>query len=74
MQNNTPDGDDRPPLRPLPELRAMSLSDLTIWMLDELDICRRELRAEETRCAGLEKRIAEMESREREREREADGR
>ncbi len=69
MQSDSPDGSDLPPpLRPLPELRGMSLSELSVWMLDELDRCRRQLRAEEVARAGLERRVCDLERRENERE------
>ncbi len=52
MHNNSPDGSDLPALRPLPVLREMSLAQLAEWMLDELDTCRRQLRAEEVEAWG----------------------
>lgn len=68
MQNSTPDSLDIPALDALPDLRAMSLSDFNTYVAVELLRCRRQLRAEEAARAGLETRIAGLESRERERD------
>ncbi len=61
MLNNSPDSLDTPVLETMPDLRAMSLSDFNTYVAVELLRCRRQLRVQEERIAGLEARERDRE-------------
>ncbi len=63
MQNNSPDSTDTATLNfpPIPNFMEMGISEVHEWLIAEALRCRRQMRAQEERIAGLEMRERDRE-------------